>query len=99
MTGPTILQQKTVEHFSQKGRVVSVKLRQKSVECLVLSRSFWGFISSYVAGQVIHYHSSKHMRWQILPRVQGFISTHFDVKISMLWPLIYSGETSVYPNW
>lgn len=87
MTGLTVLQQKTVEHFSQKGRLEAVNLRQKSVEGLLLSRLFGGLVSSDVAGQVIHGHCSKHMRWQLLPRVGGFIGL-VPVKLSCLGPSI-----------
>ena len=40
VTGLTVLQHKTVEHFSKKGRVEAVNLRHKSVEGLLLSRFF-----------------------------------------------------------
>ena len=58
VTGPTDLQQKTVERFSHFGRVEVVTFQQKSVEGFVLNRSVWKVVSSYVAGQVIHYQSS-----------------------------------------
>jgi ATP-dependent 26S proteasome regulatory subunit len=58
VTGPTDLQQKTVEHFSHFGRVEAVTFQQKSVEGFWLIRSVWKIVSSDVACQLIHYESS-----------------------------------------
>jgi hypothetical protein len=47
VTGPTDLQQKSVEQFSHFGRVEAVNFQLKSVERFVLNRSVWKVVSSY----------------------------------------------------
>lgn len=80
MTGPTLLQQKTVEGLSHFGRVEAVNFRPKSVEGFVLNRNIKKVGLTHVAGQVIHSIISKHMRWQMLPRLRGKFLTHMAVK-------------------
>lgn len=41
MTGPTVLQQKIVEHISKKSRVEAVNLRHKYVESVFLGVSLF----------------------------------------------------------
>ena len=50
VTGPTVLQQKTVEGFNHFGRIEAVTFQQKSVEGFVLNRSVWKVVLSHVAG-------------------------------------------------